>query len=383
MDRQRLFERIVASLHEAMLDDSLWVRASALIDEALGSKGNHLVFSLPSSEDDVALLFMRFCYRGEHRTDREDEYLRVYYPVDEHLPRLRQLPDSRIVHVVDTFSEEGLAVSPTYNEMMPRFEFQNGLNVRLDGPSGSRIIWGAADPVDSNAWPSDQTALIARLLPHIRHFVRVRHALTEAGALVTTLGALLENTRTGVIHLDRHARVVAANDRARAILSARVALTDTDGTLRAASPDDDGELQRLLGRALPPFDAPGESGSMVVRAPPAAPTMAVHVTPVSDRQSDSRTMRTAALVLAVEPGRPARIDRYVLQATLGLTRAESEVAVLLAEGHTVREIAEMLGRVEHTVRWHVKQCHRKAGVSRQSDLVRIVQAVGGTLPPER
>ena len=142
MGQQALFEQIVASLHDAMLDDSLWVPTSALIDEALGSKGNHLVFSLPS-EGNVALLFMRFCYRGEHRTDREHEYLRVYYPVDEHLPRLRQLPDSQIVHVIDTFSEEGLEKSPTYNEMMPRFEFQNGVNVRLDGPSASRIIWGS------------------------------------------------------------------------------------------------------------------------------------------------------------------------------------------------------------------------------------------------
>ena len=139
MDQHDIFERIIASLHEAMLDDTLWVPTSALIDEILGTKGNHLVFSLPA-DSDVAFLFMRFCYRGEHRTDREDEYLRVYYPEDEHLPRLRQLPDSKIVHVIDTFSEEGLEQSPTYNEMMPRFEFQNGVNVRLNGPNGSRIF---------------------------------------------------------------------------------------------------------------------------------------------------------------------------------------------------------------------------------------------------
>ena len=382
MDQQRLFERIVTSLHESMLDDSLWVPTSALTDEALGSKGNHLVFSLPS-EHDVALLFMRFCYRGEHRTDREDEYLRVYYPVDEHLPRLRQLPDSQIVRVIDTFSEEGLAKSPTYHEMMPRFEFQNGLNVRLDGPSGSRIVWGVADPVDSNAWSSRQTDLIARLLPHIRQFVRVRHALIEAGALSTTLSALLENTRTGVIQLDRQAKVVAANDRAQAILRQGDVLQDTDGALRASSPEDDRQLQRLLGRALPRFGTQGESGSMVVRALDSPPTMVVHVTPVNHRESDVRTMRAAALVLAVEPKSPARIDRRVLQATLGLSPAESEVAALNAEGHTVREIAEFLGRAEHTVRWHVKQSLRKVGVSRQSDLIRIVQAVGGTLPPDR
>lgn len=382
MDQQTLFELIVASLHEAMLDDTLWVPTSALIDQALGSRGNHLACSLPS-DGDLVLLFMRFCYRGEHRTDLEDEYRRVYYPVDEHLPRLRQLPDSKIVHVIDTFPQEGLEQSPTYKEMMPRFEFQNGLNVRLDGPFGSRIVWGAADPVDSSGWSSDQIDLIARLLPHIRQFVRVRHALIEAGARATTLSALLENTRTGVIQIDRHGRVVAANDQAYAMLRSGDVLRDPDGALRAALPEHDQELQRLLGRALPPYGAQGESGTMVVRAPHSPPTMVLHIMPASHQGSDFRAIGAAALVLAVEPKRPARIDRLVLQATLGLTAAESDVAARLAEGHSVREIAAALRRAEHTVRWHVKQSHKKVRVSRQSDLIRIVQAVGGTLPRDR
>ena len=43
MALQRLFDQILASLHEAMLDEAHWLPTSALIDEALGSKGNHLV----------------------------------------------------------------------------------------------------------------------------------------------------------------------------------------------------------------------------------------------------------------------------------------------------------------------------------------------------
>ena len=44
MSRQDAFERIVGLLNEAMFDESLWLQISALIDESLMSKGNHLVF---------------------------------------------------------------------------------------------------------------------------------------------------------------------------------------------------------------------------------------------------------------------------------------------------------------------------------------------------
>ena len=43
MGEQDAFERIVASLHDAMLDDSRWPATSALIDEACDLTGNDLI----------------------------------------------------------------------------------------------------------------------------------------------------------------------------------------------------------------------------------------------------------------------------------------------------------------------------------------------------
>ena len=51
---------------------------------------------------------------------------------------------------------------------------------------------------------------------------------------------------------------------------------------------------------------------------------------------------------------------------------ESRVAVLLARGMTVREIAETMGRKESTIRSHVKHMLAKHGFSRQAELVRLV-----------
>ena len=58
--------------------------------------------------------------------------------------------------------------------------------------------------------------------------------------------------------------------------------------------------------------------------------------------------------------------------SLGLTPAESRVAVALAEGKTVRDIAEATGRTKHTVRWLFRQIYRKLGISTQAQLVRLV-----------
>ena len=139
-----------------------------------------------------------FYYRGQRRAELEREYLEVYHPIDERIPRFRQLPDSRLVRVADLYTAEELKTSPTYNEILLRAKYQNGLNVRLDGVDRSHMTWGLGDPVASDGWGSSEIAMIKKLLPHIRQFIRVRQALVRAEARDTTAATLLDNPRIGV-----------------------------------------------------------------------------------------------------------------------------------------------------------------------------------------
>ena len=64
-----------------------------------------------------------------------------------------------------------------------------------------------------------------------------------------------------------------------------------------------------------------------------------------------------------------------MAAILGLTPAESQVAVWLAEGKSVRDMATATGLTEGAIYWHLKQIYRKLPISRQVDLVRLVLSI--------
>ena len=77
---------------------------------------------------------------------------------------------------------------------------------------------------------------------------------------------------------------------------------------------------------------------------------------------------SAALVLIVEPGRHPRIDPALVGTTLGLTPAESQVAVWLADGKSVRDImATATDLTDGAIYWHLKQIYQKLPISRQVD----------------
>ena len=380
MDRMRAWDRIVLALNDAMLDDAHWPVASGLMDDACGVKGNALVVGKGRSQKDGEIFLSRFCQRGIRDRERESRYFENYYPRDERVPRVAQLPDGELVHMADLYTEEERKISAAYNEALRRGGYQNGLNVRLDGPGGVSIVWVLADTIERGGWGDSQVGMIENLLPHIRHYVRVRGALGKAQAVGSSLTDLLDNRRIGVIHLGQDGNIVAANDRARGILCLGEGLLDAGGRLSAWLPPENTRLKRILAGALCASGGKAVGGSMTIRRRPLLPRLTVHVNPVAKREWDFGLWGTAALVLVVEQESHAKFDlvdenqisRSLVGATLGLTPAESHVAALLAEGQTVRSIAAATDRKESSVRWLLSRIFKKHGISRQAELVRLV-----------
>ena len=380
MSEPEAFERILGSLHEAALNDAHWPIASALIDDVLGVHGNCLALADLHSRKEPQIFFLGIFFRGQRCRELEREYYEVYYPMDERVLRLPQLPDGQLAHITDLFTEDELKYSVVYNELAIRMYAQNSINLRLDGPDGSSICWGINDPIDGNDWSSARLRSIRRLLPHIRQYVRVRQTLAGAGALGASLTELLDSTGVGIIQLDRRGRILEVNDRARDLLRTGDGLFDERGFVSARSPEDNARLLALLKQALPSFGTQGVGGSTTVQRESGLPPLVLQINPVGRQETDLRVWPLGALVLAVDPMDRPHIDPARAESALGLTGMESRVAVLLAEGMSVREIAAAMGRKESTVRSHVKHMFAKHDLSRQADLVKLVLSLADSPP---
>ena len=375
MNPDDAFERILASLHQATLDDAHWPATSALIDEAAGASGSALLIG-EGLDDDFRIHFARLLRRGESRQDMLRQYFDRYYAHDAGVRRLRGRSAGQLVHIPELYTEEERKSSPAYNEGWGLLGGRDGLNVHFDEPDGLRLVWAIGDPVDRGGWQRGQRQLIERLLPHVRQFVRTRQALAAAGASDAGLAGLLDNSHIGVVQLDRDGRVLAANAPALALLRRGDGLFDSGGTLHARLPGDHERLQKLLGRALPGLwgEVPA-AASMTLRRASGGARVALHVSPVGDAQADFGARRVAALVLVVDPAHRARIDPVRVAAAFGLTRSQGRAAALLAEGRSVREIAEVTGWQTGYVRQLLKRIYAKQGVSGQVALVPRVLAL--------
>ena len=171
----------MASLREAQLDDTRWPAASALVDDACGMMGNHLAIIRGDNRNSAEFLFGKLYKRGEPDEELEQLYIRDYFAIDERIPRFFRMPDGQLSHVSAMFTDQELVASPTYNDFVVPTGAGNSLNVRMAGPGGLHIVMSLVRSGDPSCWTSESVGTVRRLLPHIRHFVRVRQALADAG----------------------------------------------------------------------------------------------------------------------------------------------------------------------------------------------------------
>ena len=87
MSEHDAFDRVLAAVHAATLDETRWPAASALIDKACGLTGNGLMVA-DGPANDVRALFVGLYYRGQRRADLERDYLTTYHPVRLEFPIL-------------------------------------------------------------------------------------------------------------------------------------------------------------------------------------------------------------------------------------------------------------------------------------------------------
>lgn len=119
-------------------------------------------------------------------------------------------------------------------------------------------------------------------------------------------------------------------------------------------------------RAIRAFDE--ESAPAVVTCRVGDPALICTVARLPQQAANNR----ARAILFVTDSEYVRTLRPGELACLGLSRAEAALAVEFANGHRLKTCADRLGISLTTAKTHLQRIFAKAGVSRQTDLMRFI-----------
>ncbi len=372
---------LIQLLYAAVEDPEVWPRFLELAAESVGA-GMTVLLAAPRDSRGVTVSSAvrtdpdTLAFYGEHWA-AQDIYVHSGHP--------SVTQEGALVHSEQMVPRGELLATPYYNEFMRRFDLFHSVVATLLADertsAGLAFHYSRRSPVPD----AERMELISLLIPHLTQALRIHRRWAELEEAEHAASVAIEQSTTGYFFLDGRGTILRANRRAEEVLRAGDGLVSRGGRLGARVPDDDRALQKALGCAATTSLAGGTMPgcTMAVRRGISSPPYVVALMPVSAAGRIFQRHGAAVLALVSDPGWEPDLSSRRLQRVFGWTEAEAEVAREIAAGTSLRDVAERRGVGVETVRTQLKSVFRKAGVSSQAGLVRLLTNAAATLRSRR
>lgn len=411
--RPALFDEVIARLHEAVAGGIEW-------RHALDALANYLdawqVQLLCHDKASGRLLFDHS--GGPAPLKARFDYLRIYHQADPRIAPMLALTAGGWLHDHLLFDEAFVAGHPFYQQyLIPH----GGRHLSATGVLDDErtltllVVQRGLDRAPLNAGEIAELGRLRRFLARALITRRQQQLMRPA---LSAGRELLEQFRFATMLIDSRRQIRFTNRAARVLLDGRRYLRADAGLLACRNPGDDrrfGELLDELALDQPVDDGPAGSGARgragervetvagggaaaaggigagapLTSAAGSAPgvggrrfmrigeagggSIGVFIMPMRPQATQGAFGQQGLAMVAIhDPAARPDIDPEIVAEAFGLTPAEAEVAVLLANGLTAEQVAARKFVGLTTVRSQIKSLFAKIGTNRQVDLVRIL-----------
>jgi DNA-binding CsgD family transcriptional regulator len=346
------------TLAARLLGDAPW--SEDLWPEALQATARACGFwcgSLIGADADFQLAFV---VDGGHPPELIDAWLAIGGPEAQNNPRadaVRRAPFMSAIEEADYIDDAERSRHVLYREVYDPFDVGYSTVFKAPTLDGGSAIFTGMRSYRRGHLQNDEKRRIAHLSPVLAEAVRVHNLIAsqrEAFALAT-----FEAADDSIIFCDQQGRVRGVSAKADQLLAANSTLVVRQGRLAANPGTEDTRLQQALSEALYQRGAPiPYHRTLLLLSPSSALRLEIVRLP-------SNGFGRASIAVLVRQSNVKTITPLI---SYGLTKAEAEIVLALANGASPGEISERREVSIQTVRSQIKHAYAKLDVTRISQL---------------
>jgi DNA-binding CsgD family transcriptional regulator len=358
-----LLDRAAAALHDApFAEPEGWSDALALTAEATGSWAAQMIAFSPRTE-----VLWEWWHNIPGEVIAAFEARMAESPELNPRARVFLRPTLTVYRDDDLIDADARRRSAIYRELYdPSGAPHAGLVQLAPVPDEARLLLAVLRDERRGPLDAEGVSVLSHLGRAWSTALRTKIRLEDHGAALA-VGAL-DAADFPVILIDRSGRPAATSGAADVALVAATHVRVRQGVLGATDPRSDAELRVALAAVLA---SPARSvGKTVVLDGPAGALLA-EITPLPYRRRP--THRSAVAVMVLKPHvRSRRAATALLQRLHNLSAAEAEIALSIASGLAVSDLADLRGVSVGTLRNQLKAIFDKCAVASQAQLTGYV-----------
>ena len=370
----RKLPSVIEALYEGVLDDAAWARGLDGIADMVGSPGLLLMSCNPRSCE-----VFRFELPGLDSAGMREYGEHWIHQDPRYAAGLARPPGEAQVDDM-LVPRAQMKRSPIYNEFLRRWDIPYCIAswvIRTHFHGVTLCIQGTKR---HGHFSEEQRLKIAALLPHLRRVLQVKDRLAKAAVRADLLLETMDRLPFGVLLLSRDLSIVEASASARATLADGDGVHASGGRLGFRHASDAQAFARTLeghrvARSV-------SEGIVVVRRASGRPSLTVLAMPLQEPRDEWMQPTARYLVLIFDGSRQAVPSLDVLRRNHGLTPGEARLAVGLASGSSISDIADRRSVSVQTLRSQLKSVFAKTGVRTQAQLARLVLTGAAMVIPD-
>jgi DNA-binding NarL/FixJ family response regulator len=356
--------RAVSRISEAALAPDRWPAALQSITEAVGALG-------------VGYLLLKKRTGGVEWVSMAglsvdvNDYINYYAARDPYRPLLEATPSGNWVQLSKCIPQTIMRGDEWYNDYAAKAGIGDIIGTRLFDSSSCTVILSVHRGIYQEPLTATAIASLRELFDPLGNAARLHAEFRELGWKSAAALRALNQVAAGVIISDGDGGVVEMNRAAEHILRRDDGLTLRQGKLCAQRLFEHDKLARLIALAADGKTA-AAIGRMLVGRRGGRVAYILTVAPLGVELAVYE--RPLAMILVADPDArsPSEMD---LAEFFGLSQAESRVAAALLAGKKLREVAADSGVQITTVRTQLSSVLRKVGVTRQTELIRVLSHI--------
>jgi DNA-binding CsgD family transcriptional regulator len=219
---------------------------------------------------------------------------------------------------------------------------------------------------------------LERIKPHLQRAARLHIETSRLRVQANILEHALDALQHIVMVVGDEADLQLTNARADLWLAENGEVRVNSGRLEGRDAELHERLSKAVSAATRGQGGARVSGSVAVPHKRAAPDggstlSSLRVMPLRPNAQLTRTwQRHLALIVVAHAEAPAPLESRELQALFGLTAAEARLALSLAEGKILQDIAQSAHVSINTAKTQLRNAFEKTGTHRQAELVKLV-----------
>lgn len=356
------YNELVGEIYEGALDPKLMARALKSFLKLYDANFATLILRVPEQTDTGVMILA-----GDIEGTGDVCYMT--YPQTS-TPFANQ-PLDHVFTVDDIMSSTEWEQNVYFKMFCGPHDVYHLMGADISTPDGGKLRFRVTRPKHKPNFSANERALCASFLPHLRRASQLHNLIDRSESLSDLYSQAISRLSVATLVLDESGSVLQSNPVADEILARSDGLKLVGGRLEATYPSDNRVLQQLIRSAFDP-DAPKSAEAMSVTRPSGLVNLGVVVESIPSLDWAEEKGQPAALVYIRDASSKSLASEVVTKQLFNLTRAETALAMELANGLSLEEAAEALNIRRNTARAHLRSIFSKTGVRRQTELVRIM-----------